>query len=167
MDNEEWRAVTLAEFTAFYEVSNAGAVRSLPRVVQRRGWRKQTFPGKVLKAALSDWGYFKVWLVADFQTRKLVSVHRLVAMAFIPNPDNLPEVNHRDGVKTNNIPVNLEWCTNEQNLAHAYKTGLMRYTPTHIREEILALAGTLSQEAIGDRVGVHQGTVSRIIRGQR
>lgn len=52
-------------------------------------------------------------------------LHRLVVMAFIPNPNNLPEVNHKDGNKHNNCVTNLEWCTNLQNMRHAWSTGLI------------------------------------------
>jgi hypothetical protein len=55
---------------------------------------------------------------------KRISVHRLVAMLYIPNPDNLPEVNHKDGDKLNNNYWNLEWCTRLHNMEHAYRTGL-------------------------------------------
>lgn len=65
----------------------------------------------------TDKGY-KAIIIRDKGHERTVFVHRLVAMAYIPNPDNLPQVNHINGIKTDNRPNNLEWCTNEENLRH-------------------------------------------------
>lgn len=164
---EEWRPVTVAEFAGLYEVSSLGQVRSLGRIIMRSNGRSQTFHPKVMKPYPSDWGYLKTCLTRDSEYKRHIFIHRIVAIEFIPNPDNLPEVNHMDGVKTNNVWTNLEWCTNDKNLEHAYVTGLARYTPKDVREQVLALAGTASQESIGQQVGIDQTTVSRIIRGVR
>ena len=61
-------------------------------------------------------------------------VHRLIATAFIPNPNNLPEVNHKDGNKSNNSINNLEWCSRGDNVRHAYKTGLLATKPVRCVE---------------------------------
>jgi len=78
---------------------------------------------KVRKFQLTRQGYYRVTL-ADNCRRKAFLVHRLIALAFIPNVDNKPYVNHIDGVKTNISLENLEWCTPRENVLHSYKIGL-------------------------------------------
>ena len=79
--------------------------------------------------ATSD-GYHKVDLYSNGK-RTSVRVHRLVAEAFIPNPNKLPQINHIDGNKENNNVKNLEWVNNSQNMIHAYRTGLVTPHPTY------------------------------------
>lgn len=79
---------------------------------------------KFLKTPIGKRGYPNVNLRNDDGKSYLKCVHRLVAEAFIDNPENLPEVNHIDGVKTNNSVNNLEWCSAKENNNHARKTGL-------------------------------------------
>ena len=101
MKNESWKTVT--DYEGLYEVSDQGRVRSL-----KFGKEKILKPGKTPN------GYLRVTLYKD-RKRKQMSVHRLVAQAFIPNPLNLETVNHRDEVKTNNFASNLEWMTHKDN----------------------------------------------------
>ena len=75
-------------------------------------------------------GYHKVDLYSNGK-RTSVRVHRLVAEAFIPNPNELPQINHIDGNKENNNVKNLEWVNNSQNMIHAYRTGLATPHPTY------------------------------------
>lgn len=84
---------------------------------------------KFRTASMQHNGYLTI-TVRNEVTRKTttLSVHRLVALAWIPNHQNLPQVNHKDGVKTNNRPSNLEWCTAQHNSQHAWESGLVTLT---------------------------------------
>lgn len=93
--------------------------------------------GKWLKSPLNADGYPIVGLTKN-KCRKIITVHRLVALTFIPNPDNKPQINHIDGNKTNNHISNLEWCTCSENIQHAYDTGLKINSIEHIKKIISA-----------------------------
>ncbi|QOT13699.1 HNH endonuclease (plasmid) [Paenibacillus sp. JNUCC32] len=105
---ETWRRI---EGFCNYEVSDTGLVRN---ITTRRVMRGNPIKG----------GYLQICLVSPSRERKMFLVHRLVAIAFIPNPDGLPEVNHRNGIKTDNFVSNLEWCDRKYNIRHAFATGL-------------------------------------------
>lgn len=79
---------------------------------------------KFLKTPIGKRGYPNLNMIDEEGNCKLRCVHRIVAETFIPNPNNYPEVNHIDGVKTNNTVENLEWCTSRENSLHARRTGL-------------------------------------------
>lgn len=80
--------------------------------------------GRVLKGGLDSDGYLQVTL-CDKGRRRSCKVHREVALTFLPNPEDLPVVNHIDGIKLNNVHANLEWCTISHNTKHAYKLGAL------------------------------------------
>lgn len=118
--SEQWRPVV--GFEGVYEVSDQGRLRSLTRILTRsNGW---PFPvkGRLLVPALRPSGYLAVCLCHNGQTAALV--HRLVAAAFIPNPEDLPHVNHLNGIKTDNRVANLEWATPRSNALHAFSHNL-------------------------------------------
>ena len=111
--SEIWKPIK--NFEGLYEVSNLGRVRSLDRVVRNRsGYAVRK--GKLIKeAAVSGKAYRKVGLWKNNMGTNVL-VHRLVAEAFIPNPYNLPEVNHKDENPSNNCADNLEWCDADYNM---------------------------------------------------
>lgn len=94
-------------------------------LVSDTGIIKKSKTRKILKTKLNEKGY-EIVVIMIKGKKHILRVHRLVAKAFIPNPNNLPQVNHIDGNKLNNCVNNLEWVTNEENYAHAIKNNLIR-----------------------------------------
>lgn len=116
--NEEWKSVP--GYEGRYEVSNKGDVKSLNY--------RMTGQPKILKPVTSGKGYLMVGFFSNGKVR-WNKIHRLVAELFIPNPENKPQVNHINGIKTDNRTSNLEWATNGENQKHAYKHGLKKGNP--------------------------------------
>lgn len=137
---EIWKQIK--GYEELYEVSNLGNVRSKDKTIiqDAKNNSKSThlYKGKTLKPMLQNNGYYTVTLCYN-QKYKIVGVHRLVAQAFIPNPDNKPQVNHIDGNKMNNCVDNLEYCTAKENMQHAFKNNLINLN-TEKRKEAVKLA---------------------------
>ena len=113
-------------YEGIYQVSNLGRIKSLDRRVKdNRRERYQNLKGKQLKFTDNGRGYQLVFLTKESK-RINKYVHRLVAETFIPNPKNLPEVNHKDLNKSNNCIDNLEWITNADNKRHYQKTDVAK-----------------------------------------
>jgi hypothetical protein len=110
---EQWKDIE--GYEGLYQVSNEGRVKSLHREIIYKDGRKKVLEEKILHNFLSDLGYCHVMLSKDGVPNRY-KVHRLVAKAFIPNPMNLPIINHKDECKTNNSVVNLEWCDQNYNI---------------------------------------------------
>ena len=104
-----------------YEVSNLGRVRRLESVVNGKAGSKRKVPEKILKPGTHRNGYLFVTLSKNGIRRHFL-LHRLVATAFIPNPNNLPQVNHLSEDKLNNTVENLEWCTAKENNNYGTRT---------------------------------------------
>jgi hypothetical protein len=130
---------------------------------------------RILKHQVTRTGYHRVPISSTKGKFKTILVSRLVAECFIPNPLNLPQVNHKDGDKNNNNDWNLEWCTQQENLLHALNTGL-RIMPTgenHPSHKITILKvleirekyknGNYTLQELADEYGISNQSVSLII----
>lgn len=117
---EVWRP-----YDEVYWVSNFGRVYANPRAVRTKDqlgkWSKRVIKGKLLRGYKTPSGY----QIVGLRGGKNIFVHRMVAKAFCPNPNNKPHVNHIDGNPSNNVARNLEWCTHAENMTHARATGLI------------------------------------------
>lgn len=152
---ERWLAVP--DF-ADYEVSDGGRVR---RVVA-----KERAPAKVLRQFDDGYGYRRLVLRRDGRSVS-IKAHRLVALAFIRNPNALPQVNHKNGVRSDNRVENLEWVTNQGNARHAIdvldhrptvqrgeSNGCAKVTADTVQEMRAMRSGGMTFKAIGERVGI-------------
>ena len=130
-----------------------------------------------LKTDITCHGYAQVGLYDRNGNRKRFRVHRLVAEAFIPNVENLPQVNHINGDKLDNRVENLEWCTCSDNIKHAYKSGLQekrsgervgghKLTSENVKAIKEMLKDSVKQSVIAEIFGVDQSTISNIKRGR-
>lgn len=121
---ENWKDIK--GYEGLYQVSNLGRVRSLDfewKAYNGKALCKFKNKGKILKG--NQTGVRRNYLAVNLHNHT-IKIHRLVAKAFVPNPNNYPEVNHIDGNTFNNNADNLEWVTSSQNVTHAVRTGLSR-----------------------------------------
>lgn len=121
--SEIWRSIF--GYNGHYEISNFGRVKSL------KNYRNPSCLGVVIKPNFTKHGYYRINLTKNNVATKFL-VHRLVAEAFIPNPNNLPYINHKDCDKLNNYVENLEWIDARGNTIHAFDNG--RFSHVDFRE---------------------------------
>ena len=155
--NEEWRDIK--GYEGLYQVSNHGRVSSL----NCRGHKGCI---GILTPRLDGKGYEMVALYKEGKARN-TKVHRLVAQAFIPNPNNYPQVNHKDENKTNNDVKNLEWCTNEYN--HNYGTRNERVGKSLSKKVICITTGEIfnSMREACRKYNISSGSMTECCQGKR
>lgn len=166
MTKEIWKDIQ--GYEGLYQVSNFGKVKSLNRTIITYNGITRNMSEKILKPRLHN-GYYNVSLQKNNQT-KYCTIHQLVANAFIPNPNNLSQVNHKDENKTNNHVDNLEWCTARYNINYG----------THNERQALTKSKTVYQYSLDKillnvwksthdvhrKLGYAQGNIARCCRGE-
>jgi len=166
-DYEKW--IDINNYEGFYQVSNFGQVRSLDRISNNP--INKIEKGVILLPNIKK-GY-KTIVLQKSGERKYISVHRLVAIAFIPNPFNLPQVNHKDGDKLNNNDWNLEWNTSKQNVNHSWDNGMSKpilginHGNAKLNDEkvidIRQLKGVLKHKEIAEIYNISRSVVQSVI----
>jgi hypothetical protein len=122
MTKEEWKDIP--GYKGIYKISNLGLVVAHAKTWNSGRWITRSHPEKLMAQSVDHKGYYKVGLRKDGK-QKMWAVHRLVAFTFIENPENKPQVNHKDTNKKNNKVGNLEWATGAENMQHAHDSGVM------------------------------------------
>lgn len=167
LEGEIWKDIK--GFEGFYMVSNMGRVKSLPRMSNNSRYVSEE---KILSPRVcgTQREYLSVALHANGKTKQM-KIHRLVAEAFIPNPNDYKEINHKDENKGNNNVENLEWCTRSYNVNYGSRS---EKQAIHFRKTVVALSpeGTVLREfesvkAAGEWASVDSSNISRAIRGNR
>ncbi|HFJ9472606.1 TPA: NUMOD4 domain-containing protein [Bacillus paranthracis] len=162
--SEIWKDIE--GYEGLYQVSNLGSIKSMPN----RKYKSE----RIKSLVVSTKGYVRVCLSKNGKAKTLL-VHRVVAKAFINNPDNKAQVNHINGIKTDNRKDNLEWVSLQDNNKHAHKNGLIadnsgsknglsKLTEENVIEiRRLYSNGDISQSKLAKRYGVAQSLINRII----
>ena len=153
MKKEIWKDIL--GYEGLYQVSNFGRVRSLDRIVKEKNGKNKFLKGKILKYILVYGGYMVVRLSKN-GILKNYYVHRLVAQAFLDNPDNLPCVNHKDENPQNNVVSNLEWCDAKYNLNYGTRNKRISEKMTNGKLSKPVLQYTLDGELVKKWSSTHE-----------
>lgn len=111
-------------YEGYYQINALGNVKRKCRAKRRRK-HSPVLIGKILRTRINNFGYLEIRLSKDGRTSTKF-IHKLLGQSFIPNTENKPQINHKNGIKHDNRLENLEWVTNSENMIHAYRTGLLK-----------------------------------------
>lgn len=175
---ETWKFIQ--GYEGLYEVSTTGQIRSserkVPMISRHGNPYMMTIHEKLLAPDVSG-EYLRVTLCKDGKTERL-SIHRIVAMTFMSNPENKKHVNHKDGNKYNNAVENLEWSTASENQKHAFETGLQKRTPGTLsplaaltKEQVQVIRKKYvprkyTQDRLAEEFGVTRGVIKDLLNGK-
>jgi len=172
MEHESYKDINGHE--GYYKISEGGNVRTVDHIVIRSNGRPHHVRERILRPRTCAGGYLNVALLKDGH-RSQHRIHRLVANAFIPNPDNKPEVNHEDFDVSNNCVSNLSWCTSSDNRMHTvrhgrhYRTNGSNSGRSKLTEEIVIAIRDqyepykITAKMLSQKHGVSISTIERIV----
>lgn len=162
----------IKDYEGLYQISNLGRVKALAKFCKTKGDGIRYSPEKIMKTGNDIHGYQLIGMSKN--TKRLTfKVHRLVAQAFIPNSENKPFINHKNGIKNDNNFKNLEWCTDQENMDHAVRTGLIKKGEDNPNsklneKDILRIRNEFKDFSISDvarKFNVDWNTIKRVITG--
>ncbi|AXH75738.1 MAG: HNH endonuclease [Bacteriophage sp.] len=159
---EVWK--TYPEYP-FIEANQFGEIRTKDRFVEYKNGSKRLIKGRVLKQYLNKSGYMFVHFGLNGKLVNL-SVHRVVAICFIPNPDKKPEVNHIDNDRTNNVVSNLEWCSRQYNLDYKKKFGTFGRPVIAVNLDTSEISWFETRSEAARQLDANQSKICKVIKGK-
>lgn len=167
---EKW--TPMPNYNVEYLVSEIGRIKGLPKTIIGYRGSKQFLKERIMSQGVNASGYCATRRTFFFNGKQTNLVHRLVAEAFIPNPNNLSCVNHKNGIKTDNRVENLEWCTHSENLKHAadvldINTGTKHFRSKFSEQQVIDIyLSDGTEREIAAKYGVSHSVIGFIKRKQ-
>lgn len=170
---EIWKDIV--GYENLYLISNYGRLKSINKFIVLRNGELRKLKERIMKPSITEYGYIRYALTKNSK-RVLFRAHRLVAEAFIPNPENKPEVNHKFGDKLDNRVSQLEWATASENMRDAYDNGLIKsrkgakHHNSKLTDDIvlkirdLYSKGGFSYKDLGRKFNIHYSNIGYIIQ---